>query len=212
MAHYSSREYWEKRYAIQGDQTFDWYMPFEAFREDLKKGVSVGRALILGSGLSETPEKLYDEGYNDVVAVDWSQRAITTMQKREEKKKDKQRPGLVYSVVDITQPMDFEKGSFALVFDKAVIDALLCGVDDVEKRDVVATVMKNVYTLLKPGGVFCHITHCSSHDGVRGVLFDNPNLPWSDIAVVRLAKPESALGYLELREADQYYYMYMFTK
>ena len=73
----------------------------------------------------------------------------------EEKHKD-ERPNMTWVLMDITDMADIGTDSYDLAIDKSTIDALLCGDDSFLQ---VASMLKEVQRVLKPGGHYFAISY-----------------------------------------------------
>ena len=232
MAHYSSQIYWDRRYSTHRGATFDWYLPYkiagsnsDLLREELVSTIRRGsRILVLGCGTSTLAEGLYDDGYTNIVAVDFSSPAIEVMAERSGVSHSmqgsatqshaggaassalpkeplpeadvRQRPGLVYTVANATElPAIFQAASFDVVLDKGMLDACFCGDSDAQQRKYAAHIVKNIHIVLKVGkGRLIHISHTNKTLGMRSVLFDDESTPWSDVNVTKLVSDPTGGG------------------
>ena len=211
MAHYSTTAYWERRYATHRGSTFDWYIGYggegagAVLREELNSVIRRGsRILVVGCGTSCLAEGLYDDGYTNLVALDFSPSAVEAMAERSgviptHANKDvpskneqpppalKARPGLVYMVANATELASiFTENSFDVVFDKAMIDACFCGESDAAQRKHVAQVISGIGYILKKGGKLFHVTHTDKTSGIRSMLFDDTLVPWANVQMTKL--------------------------
>lgn len=168
--------------------------------------------LIVGCGISTLGEMMFDDGFQNILCVDASQCCIQRMRRRQEllmsevdvvPSKDEDgdstnkpkvarrnpivRNGLRYELVDGELLTDVvERGSIDVVIDKAMLDASFCD-DSVQRRyDRVSKILENIYDVLKPNGLFLHVTPHKDTGGCRGVIFRNPVLPWSNVSAVKL--------------------------
>ncbi|CUG91263.1 methyltransferase, putative [Bodo saltans] len=236
MSFYSTSGYWDERYRWANDDeiledTFDWYVPYAirtsdgvmfaeglGLREEIlslvPKQRSALKVLILGCGTSSIGEMMYDDGFRDVLCVDFSEQCIARMTRRQgllaqtispqatsstegapphppsaahAARGPIVRDGLRYQHMDGVALLEYiEAGSIDLIIDKAMLDASFCD-NDVQKRyDRIAKLLENVYDALRPSGTYLHITSNKETGGSRGVLFRNPVLPWSNVSVVKL--------------------------
>jgi SAM-dependent methyltransferase len=229
MAHYGNQIYWERRYGAHRSAVFDWYLPYSdpenakdgnLLREELNNALRHGsRILYVGCGTSCLGEGLYDDGYTNMVCVDWSPSAIATMAERskvdpvnvpkelleptdeadldeEDKVGRKHRGNIIYMVLNATELLSaFGERSFDVVVEKGLLDVSFCGENEKTQRSVVATIVKNIWGVLKPGGKFLHVTYTDKTTGARQVLYDDDSSPWSNIQVTPLVHsiaPDSA--------------------
>jgi len=119
---WNDKEYWNKRYQLeQKDRPqFDWYEDFNAFKEILLKYISKSDFVLeVGCGNSEVAERLYIEGFKNILSTDFSEVVIEQMSKRmQEKKLD-----LKFEIMDVRE-MKLESNSVDIVLDKATSDAI----------------------------------------------------------------------------------------
>ncbi|XP_077188691.1 eEF1A lysine and N-terminal methyltransferase [Paroedura picta] len=118
---FGSAGYWERFFRERGERAFEWYGEWEELRGPLERYLRRRDSiLVVGCGNSEMSEQLYDDGYQSIVNVDISERAIKQMGERSAAL----RPTMTYLVMDVLQ-MDFPDGCFQVVLDKGTLDALL---------------------------------------------------------------------------------------
>ena len=79
-----------------------------------------GRLLVVGCGNSELSAQLYDDGFTNVVNIDFSKVCIAAQLRLHLRA----RPAMKWLVMDATA-MKFEDGSFDTVVDKGALDALM---------------------------------------------------------------------------------------
>ncbi len=84
MPNYGDPKYWEERYKAQSEATFDWLEDYVTLSPILKEFSfdSSARIINLGCGNSEFCEKMFDEGYENIVNIDISENVISQMRKR----------------------------------------------------------------------------------------------------------------------------------
>ena len=83
------------------------------------------KILILGCGNADFGPDLYDDGFENIVNVDYSEVVINQMQEKHGEK----RPKMKWLVMDITDMKEFETDSFDIVLDKGMVDTLCCAED-----------------------------------------------------------------------------------
>lgn len=228
MSFYSKKEYWNERYKYSNDDdvvddNFEWYVPYGVprsaalgggfapgigLREELlsilpKSDEGVKKIIVVGCGTSLMGEQLYDDGYKDILCVDFSETCIERMLRRSElltqrlddagegsqrRRRAPERPGLTYMVMDCTQLTEMlVANTYDCIIDKGMIDAAFCDADVSKQHERVAKIVENVYDLLRPEALFIHVTPNKETGGNRGVIFRNPVAPWSAISVTKLA-------------------------
>lgn len=93
MPNYGNAKYWNKRYAKNKGDTFDWLEDFNSLKEAINENVEIIRAarndsnynpriLNLGCGNSVISEALYDSGFTNICNIDISPVCIETMRER----------------------------------------------------------------------------------------------------------------------------------
>lgn len=123
-ATYKLQEYWDKRYTKEDN--FEWCKSYDDFKELIHEHVRKGdRILMLGCGNSTLSEDMYNDGYRNIVNIDFSPVVIENM-----KQKCKDLAEMEWMVMDITS-MTFAASSFDIVIEKATLDALM-----VEEKDL----------------------------------------------------------------------------
>jgi 2-polyprenyl-3-methyl-5-hydroxy-6-metoxy-1,4-benzoquinol methylase len=75
------------------------------------------RIMVLGCGNSTLSEDLFQDGYKNVVSMDYSPVVIEKMKKKY--------PHLDWVVMDVTDMNTVETGTYDMVIDKGVMDALV---------------------------------------------------------------------------------------
>jgi EEF1A lysine methyltransferase 4 len=118
---YGDKDYWEERYAGVLEPE-EWLQSWKVLRPLIAPLLPpTGKILILGCGTSPLGEDLWDDGWHDVLGVDYSPLAVARMQARAAG-----RPGLAYREMDVCA-LDLADGSFDAAIDKGTLDAVLCG-------------------------------------------------------------------------------------
>ena len=121
---YKLKEYWDTRFSKE--ETFEWCKSYGDFKDLLCKHVRKSdRILMLGCGNSMLSEDMYNDGYRNIVNIDFSSIVINNMKRKCQRLVD-----MDWMVMDITN-MSFAPCSFDVVVEKATLDALL-----VEEKDV----------------------------------------------------------------------------
>lgn len=117
-ATYKLQEYWDKRYTKEDN--FEWCKSYEDFKELIHEHVGKrDRILMLGCGNSTLSEDMYNDGYRNIINIDFSPVVIENM-----KRKCKDLVEMEWMVMDITS-MTFAASSFDVVIEKATLDALM---------------------------------------------------------------------------------------
>ncbi|KAI9458700.1 S-adenosyl-L-methionine-dependent methyltransferase [Russula earlei] len=124
---YGTREYWDKRYTEEGEATFDWFKRYEDVAHLLRSVLpdKNARILMLGCGNSTLSEDMYDDGYRNIINVDYSPVVIGRMGAR-----NYARPEMQWLVMDI-RALTFEDDTFDVAIDKGTMDAMMTTKADV---------------------------------------------------------------------------------
>ena len=151
-ASYKLKDYWDKRYAKENN--FEWCKSYGDFKNLINCHVRrTDNILMLGCGNSLLSEDMYNDGYNNIVNIDFSHVVIQNM-KRKCHGLDK----MQWMVMDVTN-MTFSKRSFDVVIEKATLDALIVEEKDLwkpcqETKNLMNCVLSQVWqTLLSPSGI-----------------------------------------------------------
>eukprot|EP01138_Halocafeteria_seosinensis_P011197 gb/GECG01011436.1/.p1 GENE.gb/GECG01011436.1/~~gb/GECG01011436.1/.p1 ORF type:complete len:369 (+),score=43.81 gb/GECG01011436.1/:1-1107(+) len=160
---YSLPSYWEERYATTQSKPCEWYLDYSQLRSILlpylpkrertrSSAANEFEIFIPGCGTSQIGEELYKEGYRNVSAIDISSCLISDLRHRYRnfEKMD-------FSVMDATVlSSELPRQCFDLIFDKALLDALLCGEDGGARAN---KMLWEMLRLLKPGGSYICVSH-----------------------------------------------------
>ena len=162
---YKNVEYWDKRYT--SEESYDWFFTWPELREKLSPHIThQDRILHLGCGNSTVSADMFDDGYTNLVNVDFSEVVIHNMAEK--------RPDMSWIRMDI-RDMPLEGGSFDVVLDKGTLDALEVDSSEESVKDLERT-LHEVYRVLRPGGKYIQISFC--HPIRRPYLIADP-LDWT---------------------------------
>ncbi|KAK0189081.1 S-adenosyl-L-methionine-dependent methyltransferase [Armillaria mellea] len=189
---YGTKDYWDQRYEAESDAgSFDWFKKYSDIADLLRELIpdKTSEILMLGCGNSTLSEDMYDDGYKNIVNVDYSSIVIEQMQKRH----GSDRPEMEWRVMDVRE-LEFADDQFDVVIDKGTMDAMMTARGDVwdppEKvvSDCTKEVDEVIRVLRKSTGLFLYLTFGQPHFRRRF-----------------LARPETSLYIKELGEAFHYY-------
>ncbi|KAF8817463.1 S-adenosyl-L-methionine-dependent methyltransferase [Phlegmacium glaucopus] len=188
---YGTKEYWNQRYLEEGhNESFDWFKSYADLAELLHLLVpsKSSRILMLGCGNSTLSEDMWDDGYRNIVNVDYSAVLIEQMRKRH----GQVRPEMEWHEMDV-RDLSFEADSFDVAIDKGTMDAMMTAKGDVwdPPQQVVDDCTKEVdetLRVLKKGGLFIYLTFGQPHFRRRF-----------------LTRPGTTLEIKELGDAFHYY-------
>jgi len=194
---YKDPEYWDQRFAEE--DSYEWLASYSdisgLFKDSLNKIGPNAKILQLGCGNSKLALDLYEDGFKDITNIDISEVVISKMQAKY--------PNLKFVKMDMTN-LDFGSKQFDLVIEKATLDALL--VDSKSPWDLtskgskqVLDALRNVKSVLRPGGVFMSITFSQPH--FRVPLLAQPGLDWA-IQVDKFTTTGGVLDYFTFKCSD----------
>merc|ERR1711998_13782 len=181
---YGSVNYWNSRFSSE-DQ-FDWY---HKWNPTLKKQfgeiglVPESAVLNVGCGNSGMSREMYDDGYENITNLDFSQKVITAMKV---KNSNRQMQWIEGSVQDMTGFA--ADGEYDFIIDKGCLDCILCGEKSTSNLDAALAECARV---LKPGGMLLSISFADD----RNEMFNQPDFNWTNCG-------ESAAGYYRLPKPE----------
>jgi len=153
-----SKDYWTNFYkGLQAKskdlEYFEWYGEYPSYRAYINNLLAKeSKILNMGCGKSLFSEKMYDEGYKQIVNIDISEWIVKEMAKRSKLK----RPQMSYKVMDVMN-MSFEEGSFDAVIEKGTLDAIYPeNTEEITKN--VEKVFDDVMKILKENGSYIFIS------------------------------------------------------
>lgn len=211
---YGSKAYWDDRYkdgctiggsSEKGKVSNEWYVGYDAMREDLLRYAGRNQAvLLLGCGTSTLGEDMARDGFSRVAAVDYSESCISTMRRVQGarlREAEAAATGIEigtpppcevdYRVMDVTE-MAYEADAVDCVLDKATLDTM-CQLDDDPSAagSSARRMLIESFRVLKPGGHYVCLTYGDPES--RLGLFGADRLEWDgDGPVVRVrARRES---------------------
>ena len=200
MTDYSSLSYWENRYTNEHLEIFEWYQTYETLKEKIGDYIkTTDKVLNVGCGTSKFAEDLYIDDIKDVTNIDFSENAIKIMVEYYQE----QQVEMNYKKMDVCEMTEFADKSFDVVFDKALLDTMLCGENALL---TVEKMMKEIYRVLTDEGYYIIISN-TNEDG-RKLLFD-PNM-W-EYSVMEIEKPSKVLV-IEDKDPKNFHYIYVLKK
>jgi ubiquinone/menaquinone biosynthesis C-methylase UbiE len=175
---YGEPEYWENRYATFPDP-FDWYETWPQLLNMLGAYFNSSQlALNIGCGNSMTAVEM-GSTFKTVVNIDISATVIMDMESR-----FKEIPNLLWFAMDCTK-LSFDDEMFDVAFDKGTLDAIMCG-DNM--RGNVESTLREVFRVLRPGGLFFEITYGTPENRVS--FFQGFGIDWVMKEPLSLHNPE----------------------
>ena len=153
---YHSQQYWEGRYGFF-TQRMDWYTDYAQLDRDFEVGKIIHskypsntykkKILEMGCGNSTLSYELFNRGFKNITAIDFSTVVIKEMRKIYEN------TSIIYEVCDFNNmTFFFEPKTFDIVIEKAGLDSIATkGTDDVP--NLLYKVFKNIHYILCDGGI-----------------------------------------------------------
>lgn len=189
-------EYWDERY-INDQDPYEWFISWTDTGDKLANifcNQKFDKALNLGCGNSPMFLHIQDH-FNEIYNIDISGVVIDQMK---EKYKDNKKQ--LWQKMDCTQ-LNFPDSFFDVVFDKATLDAIMCGEDS--KNKVHKSIIE-LFRVLKVGGLFVDIT-CGLFMPTfkEGSQFRGKRLHWDLIHSEKLLNPKIK---------EQIVYIFVFRK
>ncbi|EIW79149.1 S-adenosyl-L-methionine-dependent methyltransferase [Coniophora puteana RWD-64-598 SS2] len=164
---YGTKTYWDLRYREEApDATFDWFKSYADIADVLRQYIpdKSARILMLGCGNSTLSQDMYDDGFKNIVNIDFSGVLIEKMRSLHAGT----RPEMEWHEMDI-RDLKFEDGSFDVAIDKGTMDAMMTSVKDVWNppehviEDCSREVSEVVRVLRKKSGIFLYLTFGQPH-------------------------------------------------
>ena len=200
MTDYSSLKYWEGRYLNEHMEIFEWYQTYDTLKEKIIDYIKPeDQILNIGCGTSKLAEDLYIDEIRNVTNIDFSENAIKIMEDRYKEQKVEMK----YKKMNVTNMEEFTNESFNVVFDKALLDSVLCGENALP---IVDKMINEIYRVLVNGGYYIVISN--GNEETRKNLF-NPEM-W-EYKMIEIEKP-SKVVVLDEKDPKNYHYIYILTK
>eukprot|EP00191_Tetraselmis_sp_GSL018_P018149 CAMPEP_0177591760 /NCGR_PEP_ID=MMETSP0419_2-20121207/8178_1 /TAXON_ID=582737 /ORGANISM="Tetraselmis sp., Strain GSL018" /LENGTH=200 /DNA_ID=CAMNT_0019082541 /DNA_START=548 /DNA_END=1146 /DNA_ORIENTATION=- len=155
MPNYGTRSFWDAYYTenLQKTRQEEWLCTKRELDGWLEKVIGPKLSvLVIGCGLSDLAEQIYDEDEcRDITCVDWSRPLIA----RKAEENSRARAGLQYHAADMTSPVSFKHFGFDLILDKGLFDCVMCRSD---AADAARMLVHNAHQLLRPEGRYVVIS------------------------------------------------------
>ena len=158
---YKLKEYWNDRFTTE--PSYDWLVTYSQIKSFLSKYLSRNsKILVIGCGNSSFSTELYDDGYYNIINIDFSNVVIEKM-----KELNKHREQMKWIEMNMCE-LEFQSNSFDLIIDKATMDALLVDEGSVwdPNEEVILSIHKmcsEMSRVLIPNGIFLQISFSQPH-------------------------------------------------
>ena len=204
---YSDKNFWRIRYD-NTKNSFEWYEDYETLSPIIKKLNLSKRSTILhiGIGNSEFSEKMYDEGYKKSYNIDFARNVIHYMKQRNKRL----RSNMIFETMNVLN-LNYEDNQFDIVFDKAVFDCVLCGIDADSKAN---KFMKEIYRVLKTNGYYFLVSNTGPENRLNYI--QNKNIKYDIFVYSILSDKKQSDTYkdndTEINFIKKIYYIYVCKK
>ncbi|KDQ61339.1 hypothetical protein JAAARDRAFT_54716 [Jaapia argillacea MUCL 33604] len=188
---YGTKDYWDRRYQQESEGvSFDWFKSYKDIAEMIRELIpsKSARILMLGCGNSKLSEDMYEDGYRNIVNIDYSAVVIDQMRHRHADKLE-----MEWHEMDVRR-IEFAADSFDVAIDKGTMDAMMTSKADVwdpppQVVEDCTREVDEVHRVLRKGtGTFLYLTFGQPHFRRRF-----------------LKRPGTNLEIRELGEAFHYY-------
>ncbi|KAJ5074077.1 methyltransferase [Anaeramoeba ignava] len=167
MDDFGSPSFWEDKYK-KSNYIYEWYMDLNFFFPKIENFVSSESVILnVGCGNSSLCQQLLDKGVKKITNIDVSQEILDKLQSSINEKDS------VQFIKMNAKKMQFEDDTFDLIFDKGLIDSILCSKNFKKK---VYKYLKEIKRVLKPNGYFFILSHSSPEQ--RLIYLTDSRLRW----------------------------------
>lgn len=188
-AQYGRIQFWDLRYANE-HEPFEWYYGYEYFRETIREFVPLNaRTMIAGCGSSNLIGDMADDGYESLVAGDWSRVVMAQLKYRY-----RDYPNISFFQGNMTDT-DLPEGSFGAIIDKALFDSMLC------TQTSAVTVAQYIFEV-RPSTSLFRCVHCPSHF-LFGFQCERLLDDTGVLIIISYGSPEQRLHFLEQYDIDE---------
>ena len=149
---------------------------------------------------------MYDDGYKKQYNIDYSRNVIHYMKQRNKRL----RSSMIFETMNVLD-LDYEDNQFDVIFDKAVFDCVLCGIDADTKANIF---MNEIYRVLKPKGYFFLVSNSNPESRLK--YLQKSNLKY-DIFIHSITNDKEQTKIYEENNAEmtfmkKTYYVYICQK
>lgn len=169
---YKQQEYWNERF--DAEEQYDWLVDYSKIQSIIRQEIkTTDRILIVGCGNSTLSKSMFDDGYSNIINIDYSSTVIAKMSIKH--------PEMRWIEMDMLD-LKFDCNSFDIVLDKCAMDALLVDEEDPWNpqqsiQDEIALYLSGVSRCLGPMGKFLQASFGQPH--FRRLFLDLPDYHWT---------------------------------
>lgn len=150
---FSTREYWSDFFQNRGS-AFEWYGEYPNVQSIWQQHVQpTADILCVGCGNSAASAQLFDDGFKQIVNIDFVDQVIVDMRAL-----NKEREGMTWETMDMTKTT-FADSQFDVVFDKGAMDALFA----TESAEDVEAAVRMIEEIKRVGTKYFCITLAQDH-------------------------------------------------
>jgi ubiquinone/menaquinone biosynthesis C-methylase UbiE len=201
MAQYGKLEYWDDRYSKR-TEPFDWYQVYSGMKDIISPKIQKeNKILNIGCGNSRMSEEMYEDGYEDITNIDFSNKVISQMEERCKSKY----PKMIFKIMDVCEMKNFENSSFNTVIDKGTLDSILCSDTPIPSSE---KMLSEIYRILTPGGNYICISYGDSDH--RKKYFQKQN--WAQFTCEKIIKPATSNNPPDENDPKNYHFIYTMVK
>lgn len=154
---FTTKEYWNKFFVNRNKSAFEWYGTSADVLPTLLPFVrQADSILMVGCGNSNFSSDLYDQGYRNIVNLDFSEVVIAEM-----REKNAAREGMTWEVGDMTNMEAHQPEAHSVVVDKGALDALLSA-DTAELKEQAVRMFSEIDRVLAKDGKYICISLAES--------------------------------------------------
>jgi len=171
---YANPRYWDDYYnKTEQGEMYDWYGSWDTAIEETsspRQAARIGdllrpylapetKLLMLGCGNSDMSEKMYRDGFENIVNVDISEKLLENLRAR----LGKEMPKMSWRKMDASA-MTFDSETFDVTLDKGTFDAIE------QNKPLLLGAVAEAHRTLRPGGMLLSVTFNSPELRVEGQL------------------------------------------
>lgn len=160
--HFGKQVYWEEYYHANKD-SFEWYHNYKFMRDIVSQYIQEPKEtkmLNVGCGISKLPEELYNDGFRDIISIDFIDEVVTEMRQKFNEKMPK---GFLFLKMDALD-MDFTDQVFSAAVDKGTLDSVFSGFRSTQNAH---KYLSEIYRVLDNNGIFFCLSYREPKERIR---------------------------------------------